>query len=165
MDAERDQSRSRARPKNAVHKPHFSLGTHIAGAPYRHAVECCVVRTWGAMCNGTSGLQARVRGLPCCRGDLLRNREMRSYRPHTDFETKTVTIDEPGCKDTMIMHMDPIYCRVLITDFQIICAWRALFAGKKTRGPPHPDRSGGWSCSTGAWRQDYSHGCVARPKS
>ena len=31
---------------------------------------------------------------------------MRSYRPHTDSETKTVTI-EPGCRDTTIVHMSP----------------------------------------------------------
>ena len=37
---------------------------------------------------------------------MLRNRKMRSYRSHTDSETKTVTI-EPGCKDTMVMHVDP----------------------------------------------------------
>ena len=38
--------------------------------------------------------------------ELLRNQKMRSYRPHTDSETKTVTI-EPGCGDTMVMHMGP----------------------------------------------------------
>ena len=37
---------------------------------------------------------------------MLRNQKMRSYRLHTDSETKTVTI-EPGCKDTMVMHMGP----------------------------------------------------------
>ena len=36
--------------------------------------------------------------------ELLRNQKMRSYRPHTDSETKTVT-NEPGCRDTMVMHM------------------------------------------------------------
>ena len=38
--------------------------------------------------------------------ELLRNQKMRSYRIHTDSETKTVAI-EPGCGNTMIMHMDP----------------------------------------------------------
>ena len=37
---------------------------------------------------------------------MLRNQKMRSYRLHTDSETKTVTI-EPGCKDTMVIHMGP----------------------------------------------------------
>ena len=31
---------------------------------------------------------------------------MRSYRPHTDSETKTVTI-ELGCRDTTIVHTVP----------------------------------------------------------
>ena len=37
---------------------------------------------------------------------LLRNQKMRSYCSHTDSETETVTI-EPGCKDTMVVHIDP----------------------------------------------------------
>ena len=37
---------------------------------------------------------------------LLRNQKMRSYRFHTDSETETVAI-EPGCGDTMIMHVGP----------------------------------------------------------
>ena len=34
-----------------------------------------------------------------------------SYRPHTDSETKTVTI-EPNCEDTMVMHMGPGPCEL-----------------------------------------------------
>ena len=37
---------------------------------------------------------------------LLRNQKMRSYRPHTASETKTVTI-EPGCGNAMVMHLGP----------------------------------------------------------
>ena len=55
---------------------------------------------------GPVGRGIAQRGTRAAGEGLLRNRKMRSYRIHTDSETKTVAV-EPGCGNTMIMHMDP----------------------------------------------------------
>ena len=49
--------------------------------------------------NGTSGPRARAKRL---RKGLLPNREIRSYRPHTDSETKILTV-ESGCGYTAVL--------------------------------------------------------------
>ena len=105
-DAERDQSRAlcvhgKRGPKTGddPRDPHLP-GTQL--------VCCWVLRhTRRERCTrGTVGRGPAQRGSRAAEEGLLRNRKMRSYRIHTDSETKTVAI-ETGCKDTMVMHAGP----------------------------------------------------------
>ena len=73
----------------------------------RTACRLMLWHTRGERCTtGPVGCGPVQRGSHATGKWLLRNQKMRSYRLHTDSETKTVTI-ESGCKDTMVMHMGP----------------------------------------------------------
>ena len=103
-DAERGQSRAACTPGKCGPKtgddprdPH-QPDTQLA---------CCQVlwHTRGERCTtGPVGCGLGQGGSHAVGEELLRNQKMRSYRPHTASETKTVTI-EPGREDTVVMHL------------------------------------------------------------
>ena len=105
-DAERGQSQAAYMPGkrepetgNDLRNPH-RWDTRLA---------CCQVpwHTRGERrTTGPEDCEHAQKGSHDAKEELLQNQKMRSYRPHTDSETKTVTI-EPGCRDTTIVHTVP----------------------------------------------------------
>ena len=105
-DAERDQSRAlHMHGKCGPQTGNDPRDRHRPGAPTACRQVLCVARGEGCT-KGSVGCGPVQRGSRAAGEGLLRNQKMRSYRFHTDSETETVTI-EPGCGDTMVMHMGP----------------------------------------------------------
>ena len=105
-DAERDQSRAlRMRGKRGPQTGDDPRDPRRSGVP----TACCRVpwhTHWERCTTGPVGRGLAQRGTRASGERLLRNQKMRSYRIHTDSETKTVTI-EPSCGDSMVVYVDP----------------------------------------------------------
>ena len=105
-DAERGQSRAlRMHGKRGPQMGDDPRDPHRPGAlTARHQVLRHTRRN--PCTTGPVGRGPAQRGSRDAGEGLLRYQKMRSYRSHTDSETKTVTI-EPGCGGTMVMHTGP----------------------------------------------------------
>ena len=92
---------------------------------------------------GPPGCGPAHRGSRAAGKGLLRNHEMRSYRPHTSSETKTVTIN-PGYGDTMaeLAGPGPDELQGVVSGWPLALCMASTLCQEKPHDPQDPDRSG-----------------------
>ena len=164
-DAEWDESRAACTLGKCGQLTGDDLGTNVVRVPYQPAPRCCGTRMGSDAQGDKWGAGPHEGGSHGAGEELLRNRDMRKYRPHTDSETKTVTIKQ-GCGDTMIMHMGPGAGPPQGSGTDWPNAQRTVGANRrdKTRDPPHPDRPGArparrWALCDGHWMRRRADTC------